>query len=177
MDARDSEVIAFWFDELAPKQWWKRDPDVDATITARFADLHAAAARCETVVWRARATGRLAEIIVLDQFSRNLYRDDPRAYAWDAQALVLAQEAVSAGADLLLPPKQRPFLYMPYMHSESALIHAQALELFDVPGLEDSLRSEREHKAILDRFGRYPARNAALGRDSTPEEVAFLARR
>ena len=111
---------------------------------------------------------------MLDQFSRNVYRDTARAFAQDALALALAQELVASGHDRSLPTAQRVFAYMPYMHSESALIHEQVLALFAQPGMENNLDFERRHKAIIDRFGRYPHRNAVLGRTSTPEELAFL---
>lgn len=117
---------------------------------------------------------RLAEILVLDQFSRNIYREDPRAFACDPLALALAQEAVALGADQDLEMVQRTFMCLPYMHSESALIHTLAVSLFSQPGLEDNLAFELRHKAIIDRFGRYPHRNAILGCTSTPEEIAFL---
>ena len=167
-------VLQFWFDETTPKQWFAVDAGFDALITERFGGLLQAAAHCELADWRDSARGRLAEIIVLDQFSRNVYRGTAQAFAQDAQALVLAQEAVAAGCDQALPPPQRAFLYLPYMHSESALIHEQALALFAQPGMENNLDFERRHKAIIDRFGRYPHRNAILGRTSTPEELAFL---
>ncbi len=112
---------------------------------------------------------------MLDQFSRNVYRDTARAFAQDALALVLAQELVASGQDRSLPLAQRSFAYMPYMHSESALVHAQAVALFSQPGMEDTQRFELRHKEIIDRFGRYPLRNAILGRTSTPEELAFLS--
>ncbi|WP_422821909.1 DUF924 family protein [Vreelandella arcis] len=168
------EVLNLWFNELTPAQWFKKDPEMDRAISARFGVLHAQAAQCECYAWRQTAEGRLAEIIVLDQFSRNIYRDDARAFATDALALALAQEAVAAGADAALSSEQRAFLYMPYMHSESAAIHERAMELFDQPGLEKNLDFEVRHKAIIDRFGRYPHRNALLGRASTDEELAFL---
>ena len=133
------------------------------------------AAQAELQDWRSTAQGRLAEVIVLDQFSRNVYRDTARAFAQDALALVLAQELVASGQDRSLPLAQRSFAYMPYMHSESALVHAQAALLFDQPGMEDTLRFELRHKAIIDRFGRYPHRNTILGRESTAEELAFLS--
>jgi uncharacterized protein (DUF924 family) len=169
------DVLDFWFGELTPEQWYKASDDVDAGIARRFGSLHAAAARCELFNWRASPEGRLAEIIVLDQFSRNIFRGQAAAFAQDALALALAQEAVRAGADALLRAAQRAFLYLPYMHSESAVIHAAALMLFDQPELENNLDFEQQHKAIIDRFGRYPHRNAVLGRVSTPEELAFLA--
>ena len=116
----------------------------------------------------------MAEILVLDQFSRNVYRDTARAFAQDALALALAQELVASGQDRSLPTAQRVFAYMPYMHSESAAIHAQAMVLFDQPGLENALDFERRHRDIIERFGRYPHRNAVLGRASTPQETEFL---
>lgn len=169
------DVIRFWFEESAPEQWWKKDPAFDALIRERFGDVHRAAGRGELFAWRNVAAGRLAEVIVLDQFSRNMYRDTPLAFAFDGMALVLAQEAVARGADRELPSPQRAFLYMPYMHSESLLIHEQAVRLFDQPGLEKNLEYELKHRAIIERFGRYPHRNAILGRASTPEEQEFLA--
>lgn len=171
------EVINFWFEEIAPKQWWAREAAFDQALTARFGATHAAAIRCELYAWREQPAGRLAEIIVLDQFSRNIYRDDPRSFAYDQLALCLAQETVRAGADHAVGEDQRAFLYMPFMHSESPLIHEWAIKLFSALGNESNLESERRHKEIIDRFGRYPHRNRILGRASTPEEVDFLARK
>jgi uncharacterized protein (DUF924 family) len=111
---------------------------------------------------------------VLDQFSRNLFRDSPHAFACDSMALVLTQEAIRAEAEQDLSQQQRLFLYMPYMHSESRRIHAVALALFEALGLAENLQYELKHKAIIDRFGRFPHRNAILGRESTPEELEFL---
>ena len=171
------EVIRFWFEEIAPKQWWAREAAFDQALTARFGATHAAAIRCELYAWREQPAGRLAEIIVLDQFSRNIYRDDPRSFAFDQLALCLAQEAVRTGADQAVREDQRAFLYMPFMHSESPLIHEWAIKLFSGLGNESNLESERRHKEIIDRFGRYPHRNRILGRASTPEEVDFVARK
>ncbi|MCG6657393.1 DUF924 domain-containing protein [Halomonas campisalis] len=170
-----AEPLDFWFQELEPAQWFRKDAVLDARIRERFLDVHRAAAAGELWQWRGSPAGRLAEILVLDQFSRNLFRDSPDAFAQDAMALVLAQEAVAQGADRELDVAQRVFLYMPYMHSESLRIHDEALHLFDQPGMEENLRFEHRHRDILLRFGRYPHRNAILGRDSTPEEVVFLA--
>ena len=169
------DVIAFWFETLEPAQWYAQSNALDGMIAARFGALHAAAARCELFDWRRSPKGRLAEIIVLDQFSRNILRGTAGAFAHDAVALALAQEAVRAGADAALPAVQRAFLYLPYMHSESLTIHAEAMTLFAAPGMETNLDFERQHKAIVDRFGRYPHRNAVLNRASSPEELAFLA--
>ena len=168
------DILRFWFDEISPAQWWSVDPELDRLIAERFADLHAQAARAELFAWRAEPKGRLAEVIVLDQFSRNLHRGDGRAFANDAMALALAQEAVAAGADQGLTTDERGFLYMPYMHSESKLIHEVAVRLFAQGASEQNHEFELKHKAIIDRFGRYPHRNAVLGRASTAEEQAFL---
>ena len=130
--------------------------------------------QCELWTWRETAEGRLAEIIVLDQFSRNLFRDHPASFAQDPLALSLAQEAVRLDLDQQLAPDQRCFMYMPFMHSESKIIHAQALQLFEALGNPMNLDFELKHKTIIDRFGRYPHRNQILERDSTPEEVEFL---
>ncbi len=167
-------ILQFWFEELAPAQWWRADPALDDTIRHRFAAVHAAALAAELAHWRDTAPGRLAEILVLDQFSRNLYRGSAAAFAGDGMALVLAQEAVRAGADQALPVARRAFFYLPWMHSESLRLHDEALRLFSAPGLEGNLQAEHQHRAILERFGRYPHRNAALGRVSTPEELEFL---
>lgn len=171
MTARD--VLAFWFEEIEPKQWWGKDTAFDGLIRRRFAETHAQAAAGELSGWRRSPDGRLAEVIVLDQFSRNMFRGTARSFHFDALALVLAQEAVAAGADLELPPDRRAFLYMPFMHSESRLIHRQALALFEALGRHVDF--EKKHKAIIDRFGRYPHRNAILGRPSSDDEIAFLA--
>jgi uncharacterized protein (DUF924 family) len=168
-------ILHFWFAELTPSQHFAKDAALDEAIRTRFGATLQADARCELFAWRATPEGRLAEIIVLDQFSRNVHRDTPRAFAQDALALALAQELVASGQDRILAPAQRSFAYMPYMHSESALIHEQAVSLFSQPGLEDNLRFEHAHKAIIDRFGRYPHRNTILGRSSTAQELAFLS--
>ena len=166
-------VLQFWFVECLPAQWWKADPAFDRLIAERFGLLHEKAGRSELVAWRATPEGRLAEVIVLDQFSRNLHRGTPLAFAADPLALALAQEAVAVGADLALPEAQRAFLYMPYMHSESAAVHAVAEPLF-AERAPTHLDAERRHRAIIERFGRYPHRNAVLGRASTAEELEFL---
>lgn len=169
------DVLQFWFEMVTPEQRFARDAGVDAEIAGRFDRLHRAAARCELFDWRRTAEGRLAEIIVLDQFSRNLFRGEARAFAQDGLALALAQGAVAVGADAGLPAERRSFLYMPFMHSESLVIHREAMRLFAGEGLATELEYERKHLAVIERFGRYPQRNAALGRVSTAEEVAFLA--
>ncbi|ROZ86235.1 DUF924 domain-containing protein [Pseudomonas neustonica] len=168
------EVLEFWFTELRPIQWWRKDPGLDRFIKERFGSLHERAERAELVNWRGTPLGRLAEIIVLDQFSRNIWRDTPRAFASDGMALVLAQEAIAGGSDQQLPVTLRAFMYMPFMHSESLRMHEQAVKLFSAPGMQDNLRSELKHKRIIERFGRYPHRNSILVRPTTADEAAFL---
>lgn len=169
-----NDIIHFWFDEIAPKTWWQKDSCFDNGIKKRFGKIHAAAIQGELETWRLTAEGRLAEIIVLDQFSRNIYRDTQLAFAYDATALVLAQEAIRIGADQQVDFDKRSFFYMPYMHSESTHIHNTAIKLFAQAGAEFNYEFELKHKAIIDRFGRYPHRNAILDRESSPEETAFL---
>ena len=172
MHAQD--ILTFWFTELTPQQHFAKDAALDDRIRQRFAATLEAAARCELFEWRATPEGRVAEILVLDQFSRNIYRDTPQAFAQDPLALALAQELVANGLDGSLAPTQRTFAYMPYMHSESRAIHAQSIALFTQLGIERQLDFALRHQAIVERFGRYPHRNAVLGRSSSAEEVVFL---
>ena len=165
------DILDFWFDPRHEKQWWKKSDAFDALIAERFGAVHAAATRCELWDWRSNAAGRLAEIIVLDQFSRNLHRNSPLAFAADPLALGLAPTAVALGADREVDARHRAFFHMPYMHSESRAVHEEALKLFTAEG---DAAYEIRHKAIIDRFGRFPHRNAVLGRESTPEEIEFL---
>ena len=168
------EILEFWFMETEPKSWWISDPAFDDRVRKRFAGLLQQAAVGELFGWRDSARGRLAEIIVLDQFSRNIGRNTPRAFSQDAMALALSQEAVSRGLLQELVPVEQAFLLMPYMHSESAKIHVVAEALFKQFSTKENYEFELRHKAIIDRFGRYPHRNAILGRVSTAEEVEFL---
>ena len=168
------DVLSFWFDEIEPSKWWLKDINFDLLIKEKFLTLHLQASKCELFEWRQSAWGRLAEIIVLDQFSRNIFRDTPQAFAADPLALALAQEAVLLGADQALPPRERSFMYMPYMHSESLCIHDVAVGLFENNGVSASLEFEIKHRNIIEKFGRYPHRNAVVNRDSTEAEVEFL---
>lgn len=167
-------IIQFWFEEIDKKLWFAKNEEFDHTLRTRFGELYRQTFQCENHHWRATAEGRLAEILILDQFPRNMFRDKPTSFASDNLALALAQEAVAKGEDQKLPPERRAFMYMPYMHSESALIHKEAVLLFSQKGLEFNLDFEMKHKAIIDRFGRYPHRNQILGRTSTHEETEFL---
>ncbi len=168
------KVLNFWFEEVDKGLWFKRSDDFDKLIIERFGDVHEQATRGELASWRSTVRGRLAEIIVLDQFSRNIYRNSPLAFANDTVALVLAQEALKSADLMSLTVQERAFLYLPFMHSESKLIHEYAVKLFSESGMENNYNFELQHKEIIDRFGRYPHRNAVLGRESTKEELEFL---
>ena len=165
------DILSFWFFEHGPEDWFGGKAEFDAELVDKFAETQAGVAAGEAWHWRGTPEGRLAEIVVLDQFSRQLHRGSPRAFAQDGMALVLAQETVAGGFDQQLEPKRRMFVYMPYMHSESLVIHEEALRLFTALGNEDQLNYETAHMECLRRFGRYPRRNAALGRQSTPDEL------
>lgn len=169
------QVLAFWFAEAGEPAWWTAAADFDDQVRRRFARVLQQAARGELWSWRDRPRGRLAEILVLDQFSRNIHRGTPAAFAQDAVALVLAQEAVANDTLAALSPDERCFALMPFMHSESVAIHIEAERLFREHAPPRNLEFELRHKAIIDRFGRYPHRNAILGRTSSEEELAFLA--
>ncbi|MFW2077841.1 DUF924 family protein [Acinetobacter sp. ULE_I010] len=168
------QVIDFWFSTDTQPFWFAKSDAFDQILHEKFAHTFDQAKHCELWTWRATAAGRLAEIIVLDQFSRNLYRDHAQSFAQDSLALALSQEAIRLRLDRELTPEQRSFLYMPFMHSESKIIHTQALQLFEELGNPINLDFENKHKTIIDRFGRYPHRNSILGRESTAEEIEFL---
>lgn len=167
-------VIDFWFNEISPEQWWIKDLQFDQDVKRRFLEMHERANRGELYHWRENAEGRLAEIIVLDQFSRNIFRDSAKAFASDALALVLAQEAVSLAEDKHLAENRRSFMYLPYMHSESPIIHQQAVKLYTALGNASNLEFELKHQEIIVEFGRYPHRNTLLARESSQEELHFL---
>jgi len=167
-------VLSFWFEEIKPSQWWVKDVNFDERIRHQFLTIHEQADKCELFEWRSSIKGRLAEIIVLDQFSRNMFRDTPKAFSSDPLALALSQETISTDGLHELNEVERSFLYMPFMHSESLKIHELAVELFQSNGAQSNLDSELRHKSIIERFGRYPHRNEILGRESTAQEVEFL---
>ena len=169
------DVLHFWFVSHGEADWFGAKPEFDAEIARTFSETHAAVARGEASFWRVSPSGRLAEIIVLDQFSRQLFRQRPEAFAADAMALRLAQEAVGLGADMRVEPRRRGFFYLPYMHSESLAVHDEALRLYERYAYGENLKYEIAHRDCLVRFGRYPRRNAALGRASTAEELAYMA--
>lgn len=169
------EVLDFWLDEETRPFWFDVSEDFDQELKARFGATLKQAAQGELYWWRQTALGRVAEIIVLDQFSRNIYRGTPKAFQQDPMALVLAQTLVDMPEEYdSLEPSLQKWAIMPYMHSESVLIHEEALRLFSELGEPVSLDFEVMHKEIIERFGRYPHRNEILGRESSAEELAFL---
>jgi len=178
------EVLDFWLGPLERRgpsraEWFRKDPAFDALVRERFGATHAAAAAYGLEAWRASAESNLALVIVLDQFSRNMYRDDPRAFAQDDHARECAEEAIERGDDLGMLPIERQFLYLPFEHGERLDDQERALELFrSLDAFEETRElSEwaRRHHAVIARFGRFPHRNAILGRASTPEEADFLS--
>jgi uncharacterized protein (DUF924 family) len=168
------EILRFWFETLKPKDWYRKNPSIDAEIRTRFGGVYAALENGVPESWLTTPEGWLAAIIVLDQFPRNMFRDDPRAFATDAQALALAKRAIAEGIDMQLSPEQRAFIYLPFQHVEDAADQARSVELFTALGNPNNLDFALRHKAVIDRFGRFPHRNAILGRASTEEEAAFL---
>lgn len=170
----DENVLYFWFEELTEKEWFMKDSQLDERIIRTFSDSLLKAEKGELYQWRETPRGRLAEIILLDQFSRNIYRESPRAFANDQMALTLSQELILLKLDKNLTVSEKIFAYMPHMHSESKIVHEEAVRLFSGPGMENNFKFEMLHKDIIDRFGRFPHRNKVLGRESTPEELEFL---
>jgi uncharacterized protein (DUF924 family) len=167
------DVLKFWFEEIESKAWFTKCDAFDAEVRGRFASLHESLLRDQIPVPRT-ARAYLAEIIVLDQFSRNLFRNSARAYAADSKALARAKEAIQLGFDQALSDRERAFVYMPFMHSESLKDQETCVELFSKLGNAESTRYAIEHRDIVARFGRFPHRNAILERKSTPEEGAFM---
>ncbi len=168
-------VLRFWFEESKPVQWFRRDNSYDAAIKTRFGEMHAAAAQGNLDVWRAHPVYSLSLIILLDQFSRNLYRDTPKAFAQDGHALDIAREAINRRFDQLVDDKRRAFFYMPFMHAEDLSAQEESVELFKarLPGTMN-LPFAIEHRDIVKRFGRFPHRNKVIGRKSTQDEITFL---
>lgn len=168
------DVLNFWFEEITSDEWFNKSDALDLKMVEKFIVIHSQAVAGELAFWRNEPLGRLAEIILIDQFSRNIYRDDPKAYASDGMALVLAQETIRGNHHQNFEIRHKQFLYMPFMHSESKVIHESAVKLFSEYGLENNLKYEMEHKSLIDRFGRYPERNKILGRLNTPDEEIYL---
>ncbi|MET0668310.1 MAG: DUF924 family protein [Methyloceanibacter sp.] len=167
-------IVKYQFGTLKPKDWYRRDEMIDKKITARFGHTYEQLKSGVPGSWLGSPEGFLAAILVLDQFPRNMFRDDPRAFVTDPAALALAKQAIAEGQDMKLPPERRAFIYMPFQHSEDAADQARSIELFTKLGNPLNLDFALRHQAIIERFGRFPHRNEVLGRKSTEEERAFL---
>jgi uncharacterized protein (DUF924 family) len=168
------EVLDFWFDPSSKAHWFEPSAAFDQAVAARLGDLHRRAAGGDLEAWQSSGEGCLALCILLDQAPRQLFRGQPRAFATDARALAVAQRALIEGFDRQLPVDQRLFLYLPLMHSERVADQEQCVALFETEELRDKLCHAVEHAEIIRRFGRFPHRNAALGRASTADEEAYL---
>jgi uncharacterized protein (DUF924 family) len=169
-----AEILRYWFDELQPDAWFRKDERVDAAIRERFGALHEQLAQLRPQQLTTPPES-IAAVIVLDQFPRNIFRGSPRAFATDALALAIAQHAIATGFDEQLTAQQRLFLYIPFQHAEDRAVQARSIELFTRLGLDENLDYARRHKEIIDRFGRFPHRNEVLGRESTAAEREFVA--
>lgn len=167
------DVLSFWFTELQPNDWYSGAAKVDDAIRSRFSQLCLALRASPLLPSSLDARALLAAVIVFDQFPRNLFRKSAEAYATDARALELARYAVASGLDRTLKEQERHFLYMPFMHSEDRAMQAESVRLFSELGT-DGLKWAKHHQGIVERFGRFPHRNALFGRTSTPEELEFL---
>ena len=172
-DTAPAGVLAFWR-EAGRERWYKRDAAFDADVRARFLDLWRAAVAGELSSWEASDEGALALVIVLDQFPRNMFRDDAKTYASDTQAREVTRRAIARGADSRVDPILREFFYLPFMHSEHLADQLHCVALFQEIDGSDNLKYAEEHADIIRRFGRFPHRNRILGRTTTPEEQAFL---
>jgi uncharacterized protein (DUF924 family) len=168
------EVLHFWFDELNEQDWFSGSAHVDEKCSTRFRALYAALKDHPSELDDADASTLLAAVIVLDQFPRNIFRNTPEAYATDGKALALARHAVASGKDKSLSKAQRHFLYMPFMHSEDLTAQAESVRLFAELGTPENMKYAHHHHDVVERFGRFPHRNAIFGRRSRPEELEFL---
>ena len=172
---RPEEVVGYWCETLTAKDWWQSTPDLDARVFSRFCATHRALSRAVTPEWRESPEARLAAIIVLDQFPRNMYRASPMAFATDWIARREARLALEAGADKLVDYGRRHFFYMPFEHSEELADQDLSVSLFEVHDDEMYLDYAIRHREVIAEYGRFPHRNVFLGRLSTPEEKAYLA--
>ena len=185
MPSSPNEILDFWFGREGEEgygefreAWFKKDEEFDDQVRERFLDDYERAARGEYDGWREAPEGFLALVILLDQFPRNMFRGDARTYATDEQALEISESAIERAFDRELPPFQRMFLYMPFMHSEDVEVQRRSVELFESLAAAENGRDVRDftvsHRDIVERFGRFPHRNALLDRETTPEEAEFL---
>ncbi len=176
MQGDAEEVLRFWLDEVGPEGWYAGGEALDQMCRSRFLGLWERGAQGELDDWACGPRGALGLVVLLDQLPRNMFRGDARAFASDGRALANAKDAINRGLDLQVADPERQFLYMPLMHSEIMADQDRSVRLFllRIAG-RDSLKHAIAHRAVIRRFGRFPYRNAALGRKTTPEEAAFLA--
>jgi uncharacterized protein (DUF924 family) len=168
------DVLHFWFEELTEQDWFEGGKRVDEQCRNRFQPVYEALKSNPPDPRHIDAETLLAVVIVFDQFPRNMFRKTPEAYATDTEALALAKAAIASGKDRELSQKQRHFLYMPFQHSEDSTAQAESVRLFSGLGIPDGVKYARHHHDVVERFGRFPHRNAILGRRSTAEELDFL---
>jgi uncharacterized protein (DUF924 family) len=173
MPAAPEDVLSFWR-AAGPKRWFAQDSAFDAEVRERFLAIHEAAAAVGLSAWEDTAGGALALVIALDQFPRNMFRGIARAFSTDALALAAARRAIGRGFDLATPMPERTFFYLPFEHSENLTDQERCLALSKATGDTETVKWAKIHHGVIERFGRFPHRNAALGRVSTPEEIAFL---
>lgn len=173
--AKAREVLGFWFDLLMPEQWFGGGESLDEEIRSLFGPLRAQVIATRATEWRDDPDALLAAILLIDQFGRNIHRGEAAAFAADPLAQELARLALDRGWDRAMPDERRQFLYMPFQHAEDPALQKASVALFSDLGMEESIAYARDHAAVIDRFGRFPSRNAALGRESTPEERDYLA--
>lgn len=172
-DVTPDEVVAFWR-EAGLKKWFARDEAFDDECRRGFHSSWEKAGRGELSEWEKSAAGALALILLLDQMPRNMFRGDPKTWSTDPQALAVAERALDKGFDMKVDPALRPFVYLPFEHAEDRKAQQRSLKLFAILGAEEQMRYARHHHDVVMKFGRFPHRNAVLGRESTPEELAFL---
>ncbi|WP_421854465.1 DUF924 family protein [Oricola sp.] len=168
------DVLDFWFEELEPKQWFVKDEALDATIIERFSELYETLAATDNDAISASPRQALAAVIVFDQFARNMFRGSPKTFACDPKALALAERLIADGSAEALSRDERYFLMMPFMHSEDLGAQERCVELFAAHGSDQGLKYAKLHRDVIERFGRFPHRNGMLGRETTPEEQAYL---
>lgn len=170
-----ADILEFWFSETSRKRWFRSTPEFDRELEARFLEAFEMASEGRLADWGQTADGALALVILLDQTPLNIFRGEPRCFATEGPALDVARRAIAAGLDHELTPERKAFLYMPYMHSESLADQQRSVELYSQPGLAHHLKWAHHHYDIVRRFGRFPHRNAILGRESTAEEQSYLS--
>ncbi len=168
-----AEIVTFWR-EAGPDKWFADDHDFDLIVRSRFFAAHEAAARGGLAAWENSPEGALALVLLFDQFPRNMFRGEARAFATDAAARAVAERALVRGHDQATNSMMRPFFYLPFMHSEALADQDRCVRLYEALGDAEQLRYAREHRAVIEKFGRFPRRNHALGRETTPAEREFL---